>query len=115
MSTNKNDIILQLSDCSSSSSSDEFYIGPEHLSPSSRKSWTRQHERKREMEKEKSDAALARILRDPSFPFFSIGSTNASCAGAACVEHSSKIFRHEAPVNVRVFLHELYNTSKCTL
>ena len=40
-------------------------------------------------------------------PFLSsIGSTNASCAGAACVEHSSGVFRPEAPVNVRVFLHE---------
>ena len=104
MATNKNDIILQLSDCSNSSS-DEFYIGPEHLSPSSRKSWTRQHERKREMDKEKSDAALARIFDDPSFPFFPIGCRNASSARAACVEHSGEVFRHEASMHVRVFLH----------
>ena len=67
MATNQN-IILQLSDCSSSGS-DEFYIGPEHLSLSSRKNWTRQHGRKREMKKEKSDASLARILDNPSSPF----------------------------------------------
>ena len=36
MTTNKNDVISQLSDYSSSSS-DEFYISPEHLSPSSSK------------------------------------------------------------------------------
>ena len=66
-----------------------------------------------DMEKEKSDAALARVFDDPSFPFFSISSTNASCAGVACVEHSSGVFRHEAPVNVRVFLHEfLYTISQ---
>ena len=65
-----------------------------------------------DMEKEKSDAALARVFDDPSFPFFSISSTNASCAGVACVEHSSGVFRHEAPalVNVRVFLHEFFHT-----
>ena len=73
---------------------------------SSTKSWTPQHERKRKMEKEKSDAALARGFDDPSIPFFSVGSTNASWAGASCVEHSSGVFRHEAPVKVRVFLHE---------
>ena len=101
--TNKNDIVSQLSDCSSRSDK-YFYIGPEHLSSSSRKSYTPQHERKREMEK-RGDAALARIFDDPSFPFFSIGSTNASCAGAAWVEYSSGVFRHKAPVNVRVFLH----------
>ena len=61
--TNKNDIVSQLSDCSSRSDK-YFYIGPEHLSSSSRKSWTPQHERKREAEKEKSDAALARIFDD---------------------------------------------------
>ena len=61
------------------------------------------------MEKEKKDATIARIFDDPFFPF-SIGSTNASCAGAACVEHSSGVFRHEAPVNVRVFLHEFLCT-----
>ena len=58
------------------------------------------------MEKEKIHAALARIFDDPSFPFFSIGSTNDSSAGVACVGHSSEVFRHEALVNVRVFLHE---------
>ena len=111
--TNKNDIILQLSDFSNSSS-DEFYIGPEHLSPSLRKSWTRQHERKREMDKEKSDAALARIFDDPSFPFFPIGCRNASSARAACVEHSGEVFRHEASMNVRVFLHDfLYTYAAC--
>ena len=72
------------------------------------------------MEKEESDAALAKIFDDPSFPFFFIGSTSDSCAGAAWVEHSSGFFRHEAPVNVRVFLHDeliytSYITSKCTL
>ena len=108
MATNKNDIILQLSNCSSSSS-DEFYISPEHLSPSLRKSWTRQHECKREMDKEKSDAALARIFDDPSF-FFSTGCTNASSARAACVEHSGGVFRHEASMNVRVFLHDFFYT-----
>ena len=103
MAANKNDIVSQLSGCSRS---DDLYLGPGHLSPSSRKSWTRQQEeRKREMQKEKSDAALARIFDDPSFPFVSIGSTNASSAGAACAKHSSGVFRHEAPVNLRVFLH----------
>ena len=58
------------------------------------------------MEKEKSGAALARIFDGPSFPFFCIGSTNDSPAGVACVDHSSEVFHHEAPVNVRVFLHE---------
>ena len=59
------------------------------------------------MYKERSDAASAGIFDGPFLPFFSIVSTNASC-GAACVEHSwtSGVFRHEAPVNVRVFLHE---------
>ena len=69
-----------------------------------------QHQRKREMEKEKSDAALARIFDSPSFPLFSIGSTNASCAGAACVEQSSGVFRHEVSVNVCVFLHDFLYT-----
>ena len=58
------------------------------------------------MEKEKSNEALARILDDPSFPFVSIGSTNASGAGAASVKHSSGVSRRDEPVNVRVFLHE---------
>ena len=72
------------------------------------------NERKREMEKEKSDAALARIFDDPSFPFFSICCTNDSSARAACVEHSSKVFRHEASMNVRVFLHDyLYTYAAC--
>ena len=62
------------------------------------------------MEKERSNAAFAKIFDDPSFPFFSIDSTNVSCAGAACVEHSSGVFRHGAPVNVRVFLHEFLYT-----
>ena len=88
----------------------QLYIGPEHLSSSSRKSWTPQHERKRDGE-EKSDAALARIFDDPFFPSFSIGgSTNASCAGAACVKHSNGVFRHKAPVNVRVCLREFLHT-----
>ena len=114
MATNKNEIILQLSDCSHSSSSDEIYIGPEHLSPSSRKRWTRQHERKREMKKERSDAALTRIFDDPSFPFFSIGCTNASSARAACAEHSREIFRHEASMDVHVFLLDfLYTYAGC--
>ena len=68
------------------------------------------------MEKEKSDAALARIFDDPSFPFVSIGSTNASCAGVACVEYSSGVFRHEAPANVRVshkFLYTIPQSSTC--
>ena len=106
MATKKNGIILQLSDCSSSS--DEFYIGPEYLSPSSSKRWTRQHERKRKMEKEKSDAALARIFDDSSILFFSIGCTNDSSARAACVEHSGEVFRHEASMYVRVFLHDSF-------
>ena len=62
------------------------------------------------MNKEKSAAALAKIFDDPSFPFFFIGSTSGSCAGAAWVEHSSWLFLHEAPVNVRVFLHEFIYT-----
>ena len=66
------------------------------------------------MEKDKSDAALARIIDDLPFPLFSIGSTIASCAGAACVEHSSGVFRDEAPVNVRVFLHYFrYTIRQC--
>ena len=109
MTTNKNGIISQLPD-SSSSSDEQFYMGPEHLSLSSRKSWTSQHERKREVEREKRNAALASIFEDPSFPLFSIGSTNDSCAGVACVEHSSRVFRNEAPVNVRVFLYEFLDT-----
>ena len=72
------------------------------MSSSSRKSWTPQNERK-EMEKEKGDAALAKIFDDPSFPFFFVGGTSGSCTGAAW--HSSRFFRHEAPANVRVFLH----------
>ena len=71
MAINKNIIVSEFSDYSSS---DEFYVGPEHLSPSSGKSWTRQHERKGELDKEKSDAALAKIFDDLLFPFFSIGS-----------------------------------------
>lgn len=62
------------------------------------------------MEKEKNDAELARILDNPSFPSFSIGSANASSAGVAYVEHSSEVFRHEAPVDVRVFFHESLHT-----
>ena len=68
------------------------------------------NERKREMEKEKSDAALARIFDDPSIPFFPIGCANASSARAACVEHSGEVFRHDASMNVRVFLHDLLYT-----
>ena len=84
MATTKNDIISQLSDCSSSSD-EYFYIRAEHqiLSSSSRKSWTPQHERKREMEKEKRDEAFAKSFGDPSFPLFFIGSTSGSCAGVA--------------------------------
>ena len=67
--TNKNDIILQLSDCSSSSDG-KFYIGPEHLSSPSRKSWTPQHERLMEIEKEKNDAALAKVFDRPPVHFF---------------------------------------------
>ena len=66
------------------------------------------------MEKENNDAAVARIFNGSSFPFISIGSTIASCAGAACVEHSSGVFRDEAPVNVRVFLHYFrYTIRQC--
>ena len=100
-----NDIVSQLSDCSSSSD-EKLCIGPERLSLLSRKSWTPLHEWKREMEKGKSDVALTQIFDDPSVPLCSIGSTSTSCAGTARVEHSSAIFRHDAPVNVRVFLNE---------
>ena len=62
------------------------------------------------MEKEKSDAAFAQIFDDLSLPFFFIGGTSGSCAGAAWVEHSSRFFRHEAPTYVRVFLHEFIYT-----
>ena len=62
------------------------------------------------MEKEKSDAALARIFDDPSIPFFPIGCANASSARAACVEHSGEVFRHDASMNVRVFLHDFFYT-----
>ena len=63
------------------------------------------------MEKEISVAALARIIDDRSFPFISIGSTNASSAGVACVEYSSDVLQHEAPVNERVFFHKLIYTT----
>ena len=43
-------------------------------------------------------------FRCPVLSFLSIGSTNASSTGVACVEHSSEVLRHEAPVNVRVLL-----------
>ena len=59
---------------------------------------------------EKSDATLARIFDDPSFPLFSIGNMSDSSAGDACVEHFCGVFRHEAPVNVGVFLHEFLYT-----
>ena len=72
--------------------------------------WTPQNERKREMENEKSDAALAKIFDDPSFPLYFIDGPRGSWAGAAWVEHSSRLFRHEAPANVRVFLHEFIYT-----
>ena len=62
------------------------------------------------MEKEISVAALARIIDDRSFPFISIGSTNASSADVACVEYSSDVLQHEAPVNERVFFHKLICT-----
>ena len=66
------------------------------------------------MKKEKSDSALARIFDDQSFPFFSIGCTNASSARAACVEHSGEVFRHEASMSVRVVLHDfLYTYAAC--
>ena len=82
-------------------------------------SWTPPPERQREMDQEKSDAALANVFDGPSFPFIFIGSTSGSCAGTAWVEHSSGFFRHEAPVNVGVFLHEFAHTipgtSQCTL
>ena len=66
------------------------------------------------MEKEKSDAALAWIFDDPLIPLISNGSTNASSAGVACVVHSNEVFRHQAPVNVRVSLHEfLYTIPQC--
>ena len=68
--TSKNDIVPPLPDYSSSSSDEKFIICPEHLSSSSRKRWTPQHERKREMEKGKSDASLAKIFDDPFFPLF---------------------------------------------
>ena len=81
--TSKNDIVPPLPDYSSSSSDEKFIICPEHLSSSSRKRWTPQHERKREMEKEKRDEAFAKSFGDPSFPLFFIGSTSGSCAGVA--------------------------------
>ena len=62
------------------------------------------------MGKEKSDAALAKIFDDPSFPLYFIDGPRGSWAGAAWVEHSSRLFRHEAPANVRVFLHEFIYT-----
>ena len=62
------------------------------------------------MQMEKSDATLARIFDDPSFPLFSIGNMSDSSAGDACVEHFCGVFRHEAPVNVGVFLHEFLYT-----
>ena len=64
-----------------------------------------QNERKREMDKEKGDAALAKIVDEPSFPFIFIGGTRGSCAGAAYRKQSSRFFRHETPVNLRYFLH----------
>ena len=68
------------------------------------------------MEKEKSDEAFSRTFDDPSFPFVSIGIMNASCAGPACVKHSTGVFRHEAPVNVRVAgMNPFRYTSKRTL
>ena len=79
MDTNKNDIISPLQQQQRRAL---FYVGPEHMSSSSRRRWTPQHERKREMEKEKSDAALAKTFDDPSFPFFLID-TSGSCASAA--------------------------------
>ena len=66
------------------------------------------------MGKGKSDAALATIFGDPSFPILSIGCTNASPAITACVEHSGEVSRHEASMNVRVFLHDfLYTNAPC--
>ena len=62
------------------------------------------------MEKERSEAAFTKIFDDKSFPFFSIGIMNASCADAACVEHSGGVFCHEAPANVLVFVHEFLYT-----
>ena len=75
-----------------------------------RGSWTPPKERKREMEKEKRDAALAKIVDEPSFPFIFIGGTRGSCAGAAYRKQSSRFFRHETPVNKRNFLHEFIYT-----
>ena len=74
MVTNKNDIIAQLSD--GSSSDEQFYIGPENLSSSSSKSWTPQHERQGNMDKGKSYAVLAKFFDGPSFPFSFIGITS---------------------------------------
>ena len=71
---------------------------------------TPQHEHEREVEKGKSDAVLAGTFDDPPFSLFSICSTHATCAAAACVEHSSGVFRHEVSVNVRVCAHELLYT-----
>ena len=62
------------------------------------------------MEKEKSDAALGKIFDVPSFLMFFSAGTSGSCAGPAWVKHFSKFFGHEAPVNVRVFLHEFIYT-----
>ena len=62
------------------------------------------------MEKEKSDAALAWIFDDPLVPVISNASTNASSAGVACVVHSNDVLRHEAPLNMRVSLHEFLYT-----
>ena len=86
MVSNKNNIIPQSSDYSSSSTDEYFYISPGHLSSTSRMKWTPQHERKMGM-----------------FPLLYITSTN---AGAACLEYSSGVLRHEVQVSVSVCMHE---------
>ena len=54
------------------------------------------------MGKGKSDAALATMFGDPSFPILSIGCTNALSARAECVQHFGEVFSHEASMNARV-------------
>ena len=73
------------------------WVNVGHRNTSARGRWRRK----------KSDAALAKIADDPSFPFLFIGSTSGSCTGAAWMEQSRGFFRHEAPVNVPALIKQM--------
>ena len=78
--TNKNDIVSRLSDYCKAAPAANNSTSVLNICPRHRGKVGNRNTSAREMEKEKNDAALAKIFDDPSFPIFFIGGTSGSCA-----------------------------------